>query len=116
MMGMLPGNVCRTPAIHQTRKAGHTQRTARTGAVTLIQRFASALNLNIHFHMLLLDGVYASGREPHGQLRFQRVKAPDRAELAYLVSTLGERTGRYSCGCRYLNRRSAAFRWPSAVR
>jgi len=24
----------------------------------LIQRFGSALNLNIHFHMLFLDGVY----------------------------------------------------------
>ena len=31
---------------------------AQTGAVTLIQRFGSALNLNIHFHMLYLDGVY----------------------------------------------------------
>jgi len=29
-----------------------------TGAVALIQRFGSALNLNIHFHMLFLDGVY----------------------------------------------------------
>lgn len=28
------------------------------GAVTLIQRFGSALNLNIHFDMLFLDGVY----------------------------------------------------------
>jgi hypothetical protein len=26
--------------------------------VTLIQRFGSALNLNVHFHMLLPDGVY----------------------------------------------------------
>ena len=26
-------------------------RTAQTGAVTLIQRFGSALNLNVHFHM-----------------------------------------------------------------
>jgi len=26
--------------------------------VTLIQRFGSALNLNIHCHMLFLDGVY----------------------------------------------------------
>ncbi|MEX5147036.1 MULTISPECIES: transposase, partial [Enterobacteriaceae] len=25
---------------------------------TLIQRFGSALNLNVHFHMLFLDGVY----------------------------------------------------------
>ena len=31
---------------------------AYTGAVTLVQRFGSALNLNIHFHMLFLDGVY----------------------------------------------------------
>jgi ribosomal protein S27E len=29
---------------------------ARTGVVTLIQRFGSALNLNVHLHMLILDG------------------------------------------------------------
>ena len=29
--------------------------------MTLIQRFGSALNLNIHFHMLFLDGVYVGG-------------------------------------------------------
>jgi ABC-type hemin transport system substrate-binding protein len=29
---------------------------ARTGAVALIQRFGSALNLNVHLHMLFLDG------------------------------------------------------------
>jgi hypothetical protein len=29
---------------------------ARTGAVTLNQRFGSALNPNIHLHMLFLDG------------------------------------------------------------
>ena len=31
---------------------------ARTGAVTPIQRFGSALNLNPHLHMLFLDGAY----------------------------------------------------------
>ncbi|MDL2478836.1 transposase, partial [Klebsiella pneumoniae] len=36
----------------------HTHQVAKTGAVTLIQRFGSALNLNVHFHMLFLDGVY----------------------------------------------------------
>ena len=29
-------------------------------AVTLIQRFGSALNPNVHFHMLFLDGVYTT--------------------------------------------------------
>jgi hypothetical protein len=33
------------------------------GAVTLIQRFSSALHLNIHFHMFYLDGVYAEDNQ-----------------------------------------------------
>ena len=33
------------------------------GAVTLIQRFGSAANLNIHLHCLVLDGVYRRGTE-----------------------------------------------------
>ena len=31
---------------------------AETGVVTFIQRFGSALNLNIHLHLLVLDGAY----------------------------------------------------------
>jgi len=33
-------------------------REARCGAVTVIQRFGAALNLNLHIHSLVLDGVY----------------------------------------------------------
>jgi hypothetical protein len=51
--------VYRTIATHLTHKAGFTKPMAQTGAVTLIQRFGGALNLNIHFHMLFLDGVYS---------------------------------------------------------
>ena len=32
----------------------------RSGAVVVAQRFGSALNLNLHFHALVLDVVYAS--------------------------------------------------------
>ena len=52
------GIVYRAISTHLIRKAGRTQATAQSGAVTLIQRFGSALNLNIHFHLLVLDGVY----------------------------------------------------------
>jgi len=34
------------------------QNVCRCGAVTFIQRFGGALNLNVHFHTLFLDGVY----------------------------------------------------------
>jgi len=39
------------------QQAGLQRTEAKTGAVTLIQRFRSAANLNIHLHCLLLDGV-----------------------------------------------------------
>ena len=61
---------------------------ARTGAVTLIQRFGSALNLNIHLHMLFVDGAYRfSGR---GAV-FHRARRPTDAELALLLDTLCQR-------------------------
>ena len=44
----------------QARAQGYAD--ARCGSVTFVQRFGSALNLNPHFHVLMLDGVYA-GRE-----------------------------------------------------
>ena len=44
--------VTRSIGSYLVKKAGFTHKTAKTGAVTLIQRFGSALNLNIHFHIL----------------------------------------------------------------
>jgi hypothetical protein len=37
-------------------------RAEQCGAVTFIQRFGSALNLNLHFHTLALDGPLAPAR------------------------------------------------------
>jgi len=37
--------------------------------VTVIQRFDSALRLNVHFHTLVLDGVYVKTENGEG-LRF----------------------------------------------
>ncbi|MGH2524852.1 MAG: transposase zinc-binding domain-containing protein, partial [Anaerolineales bacterium] len=42
------------------KQAGLKRTQADTGAVTLIQRFGSAANLNIHLHCLVLDGVYCT--------------------------------------------------------
>ena len=53
----------RVIATHLIRQAGIKRSAAATGAVTLIQRFGSAANLNIHLHALVLDGVYRTGSE-----------------------------------------------------
>ncbi len=50
--------VNRTIATFLIQQAGLKRSDAQTGAVTLIQRFGSAANLNIHLHCLYLDGVY----------------------------------------------------------
>jgi hypothetical protein len=43
---------------HLLGQAGLKADEAESGAVTLIQRFGSAANLNIHLHCLVLDGMY----------------------------------------------------------
>ena len=86
--------VYRTIATYLTHKAGYTKSFAQTGAVTLIQRFGSALNLNIHFHMLFLDGVYIGGSNGH-PMRFLKVKAPTKVDLTRLAHIIAQRVGRY---------------------
>jgi len=93
LMGKVLGIVYRTIASHLIKKAGLTQKTVKTGAITLIQRFGSALNLNVHFHMLFLDGVYT--RNKQGKTKFQRTIAPNQQELAKLVHTISHRVARF---------------------
>ena len=82
-MGKVLRIIYRAISTHLLHKAGLQLNDGATGAVTLIQRFGSALNLNIHFHILFLDGVYVyrDNRPP----RFQRVKAPVKDELEDLL-------------------------------
>lgn len=89
LMGRVLGIVHRAISAHLIQKAGFTRKSAQTGAVTLIQRFGSALNLNVHFHMLFVDGVYAT--TPWGRSRFHRTNAPDQQELTELVHTISHR-------------------------
>jgi hypothetical protein len=71
------------------RRAGFTVSSgAKTGAVTLIQRFGSALNLNPHLHMLFLDGAYTfRGRSA----TFHRARRPQPDELVKLLDSLSRR-------------------------
>ena len=86
------GVVYRTISRHLIDKAGLTRSTGNTGAVTLIQRFGSALNLNVHFHMIFVGGVYLVDGE-HVPI-FRHVPAPTGTELQSLVQRIAERVGR----------------------
>ena len=60
----------------------------------MIQRVGTALNLNIHLHMLLLDAVYVNGAKGASG-RFHRANEPASAELTQLEHTVASRVGRY---------------------
>jgi Putative transposase len=69
----------------------HPDRRADTGAVTLIQRFGSAANLNIHLHCLVLDGVYLNR---DGAAVFHEAAAPSTDELETVLLKIITRTMR----------------------
>ncbi|MBW2223340.1 MAG: transposase, partial [Deltaproteobacteria bacterium] len=71
----------------RAKASGH--RGGRTGTVTVIQRFGGALNLNVHFHTLAVDGVLV--REPNGSLRFVAAKAPSNTEIEALLAVIRKR-------------------------
>ena len=64
-------------------------RDGRTGTVTVIQRFGDALNLNVHFHTLAVDGVFVG--EPDGSLRFVAARAPTDEEVETLLGVIRAR-------------------------
>jgi len=57
-------------------------RDARAGAVTFVQRFGGALNLNVHFHCVVPDGVFA--RE-ESTVRFVPLGAPPDEEVEAIL-------------------------------
>ena len=70
------------------KQSGLPRAQAHSGAVTLIQRFGSAANLNIHLHCLVLDGVYRSSA---GAPVFHEARAPSAAELKTLLNRIIQR-------------------------
>jgi hypothetical protein len=57
----------------RARARRHGVADGQSGAVVIIQRFGGALNLNVHVHALVIDGVFAQEGE---RLRFHAARPP----------------------------------------
>ena len=64
-------------------------RSPQCGAVTFIQRFGDALNCNLHFHCLVIDGVYAAGED--GRPEFYPLPAPEDKDVHHLTTLVSQR-------------------------
>ena len=58
------------------------------GAITLLQRSGGSLNLNLHLHMLVLEGGYVE--TPEGP-KFEEINVPTDEEIKNLVVTIAKR-------------------------
>jgi hypothetical protein len=66
----------------RARRTGHVR--PQCGAVVFVQRFGGSLNLNVHFHVVLLDGVFT--RDEGAQVHFHAAPAPSEEELLALAT------------------------------
>lgn len=64
-------------------------RGGETGIVSYLQRAGSALNLNLHFHLLALDGIYTVDEE--GDAIFHRVSGIHEHEVSRVVEGVSRR-------------------------
>ena len=66
----------------------------QTAAVSVIQRFGGALNLNIHFHQLWVDGAYAGTPSEEGafvQVHLLKSKEPSAEDIHATLSSVQKR-------------------------
>src|SRR5436190_11863058 len=81
----------------QRRKArARGRRVARArsnGAVTFVQRFNSALEVSLHFHMLVPDGVFVADEGGVDEQRpgFVELDAPSDEEVGRLLAEVARR-------------------------
>lgn len=80
-----------TISAYYRSKAQLIKAQSKTGSVTLIQRFGGSLNLNVHFHMLFLDGSY----EVSESATFHPTPAPSKEELTQVLDKIIKRLVRY---------------------
>ena len=76
------------------REEGTGQPGGETGSLTVVQRFGSALDLNVHFHCLVLDGVFATDPRT-GALRWYRARAPTTEDVERIVERIADKAEAY---------------------
>jgi Putative transposase/Transposase zinc-binding domain len=75
----------------------------KSGAVTHVQRFGSSINLNVHFHVMVIDGVFT--RDERGPL-FHSMPPPTGGELLQVVHQVREKAVAWLSRKGYLGARS----------
>ncbi|TWW08406.1 hypothetical protein E3A20_24670 [Planctomyces bekefii] len=85
--------------INKARQTGI--KTPRPGSISFTQRAGSAVNLNPHLHVLLLDGVFT---EINGVVRFRNIDAITDDEVAWLCENIAKKVMKHLTKEGYLDK------------
>src|SRR5262245_31282564 len=73
---------------------GFERANMQPGSVTFLQRFGSAINVNLHFHCVFLEGVYLDRTEAGLTPRFVTGEPPTDADIAAVITKISHRVMR----------------------
>jgi ribosomal protein S27E len=97
LMGQVNSIITRAIGAHYKKAVRHfllEGEELQTAAVSVIQRFGGALNLNIHFHQLWVDGAYAGAEDEetgHIQVHLLKSKEPTAEDINATLSSIQKR-------------------------
>jgi hypothetical protein len=77
--------------VNQAVQRGHARATVHPGSVTFLQRFGSALNVNLHFHCVFIEGVYLDRTDAGRKPRFLAGEPPSNTDVAAVVQKISRR-------------------------
>jgi hypothetical protein len=95
-------------ASYRARAKRHGVEDGQCGAINFVQRCGSSVNLNIHFHLALLDGVFT--RDEAAGVLFHPASPPTREDLDAIVKRVEKRVMAWLGRRGYLDERSIAER------
>jgi hypothetical protein len=77
--------------VNRAVQGGVERHKVHPGSVSFIQRFGSSINLNIHFHLLFLEGVYLDRTAASRKPQFVKDEPPTDVDIATVVQKISHR-------------------------
>jgi hypothetical protein len=77
--------------VNQAIKRGIERHKVQPGSVTFVQRFGSSMNLNLHFHVVFLEGVDLDHSDQALKSRFVKVEPPSDADVTMVLQKISHR-------------------------
>ena len=77
--------------VNQVVKRGVERHKGQPGSVSFVQRFGSSMNLNLHFHVVFLEGVYLDRSDQGLKPRFVKAEPPSDGDVAKVLQKISHR-------------------------